>query len=979
MTEQTVDYQKTLNLPKTDFSMKADLVKKEPLIRQKWEKEDLYHQIIKKNKDKTKYILHDGPPYANGDVHVGTALNKILKDIVVKFKAMQGYYAPFVPGWDCHGLPIEHRVMNPVRSKSPEGTAVPTLSERTSNGVNQMSRWTSGKDATTSQIREECEKYARRYIEIQRRQFQSLGVLGEWHNPYLTLDPSYESAVIEVFSDLVKKGFIYRKLKPIHWCMHCETALAEAELEYADEKGPSVYVKFPIVDTTEMTQKLKTPNSALRTPHSFFIWTTTPWTLPANVAVAVHPDLEYAFVEYTNADTKRPEVLIFAEGLVEKVMKLLGINDYKVLFKLKGAKLENLQYEHPFIKRTCQVILADYVRLEDGTGVVHTAPGHGIEDYESGLKYNLPVLSPVDSKGRFTTEAQVFEGVRVWDADDKICQMLKDSGHLLLRQDMVHSYPHCWRCKKPVIFRSTEQWFISVDNHSARLKALEEVKKVRWVPEWGQSRISSMLEQRPDWCISRQRQWGVPIPVFYCTRCHEPLLDGKVIDFVKELFRKQGANSWFTKPTSELMPPDTKCNKCGGGEFTKEKDIFDVWFESGSSFRAVVIENNDLQFPADLYLEGTDQHRGWFQLSLLPSVMTRSEAPFKTVLTHGFVKTPEGDKISKSKGDLLLSDEMVSKVGADIIRLWIASIDFTDDIPVSMEILEEKADPYRKIRNTFRYMLGNLYDFSAEPSGSGGNPKTDLVKYSQLWEIDRWALNKLHRLIKDVTLYYDNFEFYRVFREIYEFCVVEMSAFYFDVLKDRLYTFAKDSPDRRVAQTALYEILTALVRIIAPILSFTAEEIWSHIRGINPKLEPSVHLSDFPEVDNSKIDQGLEERWQKILQVRSEVAREIEKLRKEDKIGSSIEADVKLYSDGAGVLEFLRTYEKDLPMLLKVSSIKVIEKKVSPVTGAIQMSVEITKSGHQKCQRCWNYTESVGKNPSHPALCSRCIAITDKY
>ncbi|MFH1229964.1 MAG: class I tRNA ligase family protein [Planctomycetota bacterium] len=533
------------------------------------------------------------------------------------------------------------------------------------------------------------------------------------------------------------------------------------------------------------------------------------------------------------------------------------------------------------------------------------------------------------------------------------------------RIDIIHSYPHCWRCKKPVIFRATEQWFISVDNHGARHEAIEAIKKVKWIPQWGLTRTASMLESRPDWCISRQRNWGVPIPVFYCAKCREPLLDVVVIEFIKEIFRKEGANSWFTKPLSDLMPKGTKCKKCSSTEFTKEDDILDVWLESGSSFRAVVIENKDLQFPADLYLEGSDQPARWFQLSLLPSIMTRFQAPFKNVLIHGFVKRPEGGKLSKSKGDLL-SDEIVAKVGADIIRLWIASINFTEDIPVSMEIFEEKADPYRKIRNTFRYMLGNLYDFKAE---------NDSVKYAQLWEIDKWALNKLHRLIKDVTKYYDDFEFYKVFRDIYEFCVVEMSSFYFDILKDRLYTFGKNSADCRAAQTALNEILLALVKLIAPILSFTAEEIWANIRSFNPQLEPSVHLSDWPIADVTKINDGLEGNWRTIFLIRSEVTRKIEDLRKDNKIGSSIEADVKLYTDGKHLLEFLKSYEKDLPMILKVSSVQTIEKVITPVAGELQLNVEITKSSHQKCQRCWNWTESVGKDSSHPTLCSRCVGV----
>ena len=958
-TEKT-DYQKTLNLPQTDFSMKADLTKKEPIIRGQWAKLDLYHEIIKKNHGKPKYILHDGPPYANGNVHIGTALNKILKDIVVKFKSMQGFYSPFVPGWDCHGLPIEHKVLNELGPKA--------------------------KTVSQSQIREECEKYARRFIDIQRQQFQALGVFGDWDNPYLTLNPSYEAGVIEVFRDLVKNGYIYRKLRPIHWCMHCETVLAEAELEYSNETSPSIYVKFPLNDIQAKELSSKIPNSPFAIPNSqlsFFIWTTTPWTLPANVAVALNPAFEYAFVQTDN------DVLIMAAGLVEKVMALIGITDYKILGKVKGAQLEGLTYNHPFVSaeggsapggkpRACQVILADYVSLEDGTGIVHIAPGHGIEDYESGLTYKLPVISPVDKTGRFTAEAGVFPGERVFDADPKICQMLTEQKLLLKKVDVVHSYPHCWRCKKPLIFRATEQWFISVDNHQARKKAIDEVRKARWIPEWGKSRTASMLESRPDWCVSRQRNWGVPIPIFYCAKCNQSLLDVKVIDHVRGIFAKEGANAWFIKSASELMPAGVKC-KCGSTEFNKENDIFDVWFESGSSFRSVVIENKDLQFPSDLYLEGSDQPARWFQLSLLPSVMTRGVAPFKNVLIHGFVKRPEGEKLSKSKG-AMTSDEMVNKVGADIIRLWISSINFTEDIPISLEILQEKADPYRKIRNTFRYMLGNLYDY---------NPDGDAVKYAQMLEIDRWALNKLHRLIDMTTQSYENFEFYKVFREVYEFCVVEMSSFYFDILKDRLYTFGAKSLERRSAQTVLNEILQSLARIIAPILSYTAEEIWDNILFVNAehrsdrdserktpdaKLPRSVHLLDWPKVDSTKIDNKLDENWKKIFLIRSEVTKEIEALRKEGQIGSSIEADVTLYTDGADLLEFLKTYEDKLATILKVSAVKVVKKPADQM----HLGVEIAKSANQKCQRCWNYTADVGKNKPHPTLCGRCVGVISK-
>jgi isoleucyl-tRNA synthetase len=918
--------------------MKADLVKKEPAIREKWAKMNLYEEIRKLRKGKTKYILHDGPPYANGDVHVGTALNKVLKDIVVKFKTMQGFDSPYIPGWDCHGLPIEHRVMNQLGSKA--------------------------REMQKSDIRKECDKYARKYIEIQKEQFKALGVLGEWEKPYLTLNPEYEAAVIEVFGDLVEKGFVYRKLKPIHWCMNCETVLAAAELEYANLTSPSIFVKFPM--NSEQLTSLNLNCSLLNVQCSFFVWTTTPWTLPANVAVAFNPKNEYAFVKYTNPQTGKPEILIFAEALVAKVMGLIGVKDYEVIHKSSGTAFEGLTYQHPFVKRTCRVILAEYVSLEDGTGIVHIAPGHGEEDYESGLKYNLPVVSPVDTRGRFTDEAGIFPGTKVFDADPMILEMLTKSGHLLLRQDITHSYPHCWRCKKPVIFRATEQWFISIDHNDARKKALSEVEKVKWTPSWGEARTATMLQTRPDWCVSRQRNWGVPIPVFYCAKCREPLLDKKIIERVKEIFRKEGSMSWFVKDTKEFLPPDIKCKKCGHGEFVKETDILDVWFESGSSFRAVVIENKDLQFPADLYLEGSDQPARWFQLSLIPSVMTRGVAPFKNILIHGFVKRPEGEKLSKSKG-ALSSDEIVKKLGADILRLWLSSVNSTEDIIISLEILGEKGDHYRKIRNTFRYLLGNVYDF---------NPLKDSVKYNDLLEIDRWALSKLYKLIKNVTAYYESFEFHKAYRDIYEFCAVDMSSFYIDVLKDRLYTFGKDSVERRAAQTAYYEILVNLSKLIAPILVHTAEEIWSEIPDANKVA--SVHLSDWPKFDTKFISDTLEADWAKLAKIRSEASRELDRLRKEKVIGNSLEADVTLFTDDKELKYFLKRFDSMLPMAMIVSEVTLSDAKPANAVQGIDITelfVSVAKSNAGKCERCWNFRPAVGKDKTYPTLCDRCIPV----
>ncbi|MBI4711956.1 MAG: isoleucine--tRNA ligase [Planctomycetes bacterium] len=929
-----MNYKDTINLPQTNFSMKAELVKKEPLIRAQWENAKLYEKIRAKSKGKPKYILHDGPPYANGDVHIGTALNKILKDVVVKYKTMAGFDAPCVPGWDCHGLPIEHKVMQEL---GPKAASMPQ-----------------------SEIRNLCENYARKYIAIQRSQFQSLGVSGDWFNPYLTLHPQYEAAVVDVFAQLVAKGFVCRKLKPIHWCMHCETALAEAELIYSDEKGPSIYVKFSTSLLAHTLSKILDRQLKI-IPVYFLIWTTTPWTLPANVAIALNKTFEYAVVETSN------EYFILALGLVTKVMDILNIKNYTVIDKVIGDKLEGLHYTHPFgHDYGCKAILADYVSLEDGTGIVHIAPGHGEEDYESGLEYNLHIASPVDKSGRFTNEAgDVLPGMNVFDADDIICKKLEKDKLLLKKMEVVHSYPHCWRCKKPVIFRATEQWFISVDHNDTRQKALAEADKVKWAPDWGKTRITSMLAQRPDWCISRQRIWGVPIPVFYCAKCRTPLLDKKLLDKVKEIFVKEGAQNWFTQKPDYFLPQGTKCPKCSATEFIKENDIFDVWFESGSSFRAVCMNHPQLGFPADLYLEGTDQHRGWFQLSLLPAVMTQSKAPFKTVLTHGFVTDEEGEKVSKSKGGLLLADEIVSKFGADIARLWIFSINFTDDIPVSAKILKEKEDPYRKIRNTFRYLLGNLSDFT---------PDKDKVRYADMLEIDKWALNRLHRLIQDVTGYYESFEFYRAFKVLYQFCVVDMSAFYFDILKDRMYTAARAGQARRAAQTVMHQILTALTRILAPVLAHTMEEIWAQIPG-NTDAQ-SVHLSDFPKVDNGLISDEIDANWAKLIKVRSDVAREIEKLRQDKTVGSSLEAVVKLTSTDNELTGFLQKYTKDLPMIFIVSEVTLETNTGTDWVKGIdvpELLINIQKAPYEKCERCWNYSPTIGKDTKHPTICKKCV------
>ncbi|MBI3096810.1 MAG: isoleucine--tRNA ligase [Planctomycetes bacterium] len=956
-----MDYKSTLHLPQTTFPMKAELPKREPEMQARWEKDDLYGKIRQVRRGSPKYVLHDGPPYANGDVHIGTGLNKILKDIVVKFKTMQGYDAPYIPGWDCHGLPIEHRVMNELGEKA--------------------------KTLPKAEIRKLCEAYARKYIEIQKRQFKRLGVLGDWEHPYLTLDHAYEAAIVDLFSDLVDSGHVYRKLKPVHWCMRCQTALAEAELEYSDEPSPSIYVRFALNEGIEAISRLITPPEGAghdappkgRGGVSLVIWTTTPWTLPANVATAVHPSLEYALVEARLAGAPpaaAPERMILAAGLVEAVAKTCGLTEVRVLGTCKGASLDGLVYRHPFLDRTCKVVCAEYVRLTDGTGCVHTAPGHGHEDYLSAVKYGLPIISPVDAAGTLTREAGIAVGRNVHEADDEICGRLAESKALLHRTTITHSYPHCWRCKRPVIFRATEQWFISVDHQGGRRKALDAIASTQWVPAWGQTRITSMVQDRPDWCVSRQRIWGVPIPAFYCASCGETLCDKRTITRVRNLFAKEGANAWFTKEPIDLLSKSVRCPKCEGKEFRKEDDIFDVWFESGSSHRAVCQNRPELAFPADLYLEGTDQHRGWFQLSLLPSVFTqKGQSPFKTVLTHGFVVLDTGEKVSKSEADrkqrelweALLAENMAQKYGADLLRLWIASVNFTDDIPVSVKIIAEKGEAYLKIRNTFRYLLGNLHDF---------DPNRDLVSAADLLEIDRWALIRLRGLCTTVTKAMEAFEFHRAVAALHNFCAVELSSFYLDVLKDRLYTSAKHSRSRRAAQTVICEILITLAKMCAPVLAHTAEEVWALIPGV--KESESVHLAHWPRLREAPIDQEFERTWDRLFKIRSDVARELEKLRASRAIGKSTEAVVTLATANEDLLDFMRSHEGDLPTLCLVAEVRIEQGQPAGATQGTEVKelfISVVKSAAAKCERCWNLRPDVGKSSEHPTLCGRCVDV----
>jgi len=855
MSSNTKPYKDTLNLPATRFDMKANLTAREPQFQARWQEEDLYGQVRRARAGRPRRVLHDGPPYANGEIHMGTLLNKVLKDLVVRSLTMAGFDSPYVPGWDCHGLPIEHKVVKDLGAKAA-----------------RMSH---------AEIRALCHTEAMKWVEVQRTQFRRLGVLGDWDQPYLTLDPRYEAGILDVLADLVEQGYVVRQLKPIHWCLTDRTALAEAELEYHDETTPSIYVNFPMVAGVP-ARWCRDPGDAWHA----MIWTTTPWTLPANVAIAVHPDLTYAAVRYKDPATGQTVSAIMAADLVARIMALRQITAFTEIGRCRGRELEHSEYRHPFIDRTSPIVLASYVSVEDGTGLVHTAPGHGTEDYQTGRAYQLSVLSPVDESGRFTAEAPDWlTGQQVFAANPAIVARLKESGHLYHEQPQVHSYPHCWRCKKPVIFRATEQWFIAVDHDDLRGRTLKEIGAVRWLPGWGQTRIESMVALRPDWCISRQRSWGVPIPALGCTSCHTQWLTAETVRHFRDRFRAEGADVWFTRPVEDLLPPGAACPRCGGRSFRKEGDILDVWFESGSSHRAVLSKDFDLGYPAFMYLEGSDQHRGWFQASILTAVGTNGTAPFETVLTHGFVVDEKGRKISKSLGNYIPADKMTNTYGADVLRLYVASMDYADDIAVSERGIKEMSESYRKIRNTFRYLLGNLEDYQRfDPAG---------VDPASLHEIDRWALGQLNRVVRDVRSAYERFEFYRVYQRIYQFCAVELSSFYLDVLKDRLYAEAADGPDRRAAQFVLARLHDHLARLLAPIIPHTAEELWDY-RPAPPEGRSSVHLAEFPEPDPQWDDDARDRRWDELTGLREQVLVALEGLRKNKQIGSAQEAKVRI-------------------------------------------------------------------------------------
>lgn len=928
------DYGATLNLPKTSFQMKANLPNKEPKFIKMWQEQEIYFKGI--DKDKPSFILHDGPPYANGEIHIGHALNKILKDIILKYKRLRGYNAPYIPGWDTHGLPIELKVTEKLGSKA--------------------------KEMTPAEIRELCAEYAKKWVGIQREGFVRLGVLGDWENPYLTLKPEYEAKQLEVFGELYENGYIFKGLKPIYWSPVTETALAEAEIEYKNVSSPSIYVKMKanqdLLDKIGMTEETWV-----------VIWTTTPWTLPANVAISLNPDFEYGVYRTEKGN------LILGKDLAEQAFSAMEIENYELIKEFVGRDIERTTYQHPFLDRTGLVILGTHVTADAGTGCVHTAPGHGQDDYVVGTRYGLPVISPINHKGVLTEDAGQFAGLFYAKANKEICAYLEGTGDLLKLKMIEHSYPHDWRSKTPVIFRATEQWFVNVEGSDIRERALKALDDVTFIPAWGRNRIGSMLETRPDWCISRQRVWGVPIPVFYNVATGKEIFNRDILNRIIEIVKKEGTIAWVKYSAEELIGEELleKYN-LKGVELRKETNIMDVWFDSGVSHRAVLETRGDLLHrPADLYLEGSDQHRGWFQTSLLTSIGSTHDAPFKNILTHGFVNDGEGKKMSKSVGNTVVPADVIKVYGADILRLWCASVDYREDVKISDNILKQMAEAYRRVRNTARYILGNSNDF---------NPNTDRVPYEQLMEIDKWALHKLEVLKRKVTENYDKYEFYNLFQDIHYFAGVDMSAFYLDIIKDRLYTEGTNSIERRSAQTVMTEILVTLTKMIAPILSFTAEEIWETLPEVLKDKE-SVLLTDWYKENDEYLNPEIENKWVEIIKVRKEANKSLEKARqgKDRIIGNSLDAKVMLHSTDAEIQKFLVENREKLELALIVSEVEIVENIDETFTKGEEVTdlyIKVLHAEGEKCERCWKYSKEIGKDPEHPTLCPRCASVLKK-
>jgi len=914
-----IDWKSTLNLPKTSFPMKAQLNQKEPEILKYWEEIDIYEKILAHRRQCPIYTFHDGPPYANGSIHLGHALNKILKDFVIKTKSMEGYIVPYVPGWDCHGLPIEIKVDQQLGSKK--------------------------KDMSIIEVREECRKYAQKYVHIQRQEFVRLGVFGNWKNPYTTLDHPYEATVIDYFKSFVKKGNIVRKKKPVYWCISCKTALAEAEVEYSNHASPSIYVKF-----------LLTEVPGFLTPFSdkeifVLIWTTTPWTIPANLAIAVHAQFDYALFEMNN------EYYIAAAKLVPSLAALLK-TDYKILKEFKGEALKGLNTRHPLYGRPSILINTDYVLLDQGTGCVHTAPGHGEEDYHAGIEHHLDIYSPVDAAGLFDATTGKYEGKNIFKTNQEIADDLRDAGRLIHSESYEHSYPHCWRCKKPVIFRATEQWFIAMDKADLRQKALAEIKKAKWLPAWGEERISSMIENRPDWCISRQRDWGVPIPVFYCSACREPYLSTSAIEQTANLFKVHGSNCWYTLDVKEFLPAGARCGRCEGTTFEKGMDIVDVWFESGSSF-GVLDYAPGHEFPADMYLEGGDQYRGWFHSSLLIGVSARESAPYKTVITHGFVLDSQGRAMSKSMGNVIEPQSIIKDMGAEILRLWVAMVNYREDIRIGGELLERISESYRKIRNTWRFMFGVLADFV---------PGKDEAPDEAFSEIDRLMLYKLQEIKKKILHSYLEYEYHVIYHTISNFFTVDLSAFYLNIQKDNLYCNTGHSPRRRAAQTVIFKILTDTLLIMAPILSFTTEEAWQHLPGFEGK-ESSVHLHLFPRLEGKYLNHIDIDKWERILAVRDRILKDLEDARNRKIIGDSLEAALDLALDGGSYA----LVSDNIELFKEITVVSQITVKKSQTE-----RIDVLKSTGNKCPRCWNWFSGDTASQKFPELCPRCSAVIEE-
>ncbi len=974
-TETPLDLKKTVNLPRTGFSQKANLAQNEPARLKKWTEMDLYQLIRQSRAGADKFILHDGPPYANADIHLGTAMNKILKDFIVKSRTMMGYDAPYVPGYDCHGLPIELYVDRKLGAKKANMSPV--------------------------SIRRACREHAATALKNQTRDFKRLGILGSWDNPYLTMSNHYEAETARMFGRFVERGYVYKGARPVYWCIHDQTALAEAEVEYAQHSSPSVYVKFPLRSDPALID----PQLAGRNVFAL-IWTTTPWTLPANLGIAVHPDFEYSALEHGG------DVLIVASELVEAVAAKCDLGQPRVLARFPGSSLDRLECSHPWIDRTSLFMVGEHVTLggeadaeteldvseardrkstgKAGTGLVHTAPGHGHDDFVIGKRYGLEIYCPVDNAGHFTAEVEHFAGLSVFAANPKIVEFMRERGVLLFTEQYDHRYPHCWRCKNPVIFRATPQWFISMDKAGGdviekdedgrdrsnftenfsdgshlglRDAALREIEQVKWLPAWGRDRMRNMFKGRPDWCVSRQRVWGVSIPVFYCVGCSEAVADPAIINRVADIFEKESADAWYTREAQELLPEGYQCRKCGGTEWTRETDILDVWFDSGVSSIAVLENRAELRWPADVYIEGGDQYRGWFNSSLMAGLAIHDRAPYKTVLTHGWTLDAQGRAMHKSAGNAVSPDEVIKDSGAEILRLWSASSNYFEDMRCSAEILQRVTDGYRKLRNTARFALGNLYGFE---------PARDTVALENLLEVDRWALVELDEVIRKVRAAYDGYEFHTVYHTLYDFCTVTLSARYFDIIKDRLYTFAPRNHERLSAQTALYQIADALARLLAPLLVFTADEIWENLPpdGADARAA-SVHLAAFPE-SSGNDEAALAADWKRLFEIRDQVLSALEEARVAKTIGSSLEARVELQASDA-TFNLLQRYEKDLRYVFIVSQVNLLN-----AGGAGEVGVKVARADGQKCERCWNYSIRVGESEKYATVCERCVAALEE-